>query len=278
MSKPTKKEGAKLKAPVTYYGGKANLVSTLLKLIPSHKIYTEAFFGSGALYFAKKPAASEIINDRNNLIVNFYEQCISHFDELKAKVEATLFSRATYSVAWAIWRMPHLFNKIQQAWAFYVGCNMGFAHGIGSFGFDKYGKRVKAHLNKKLRFTSDIQKRLDSANIEYNDGCKVIETYDTEDSFHYVDPPYIGTKCSHYEGYSEADYRDLLDTLSNVKGKFLLSSFPTDILDEYIQKNGWHSIQLTKVKTASRATLGEKRTAKKIEVLTANYPISLDDK
>lgn len=276
MSKP-KINGVRLKPPVTYYGGKSNLVSSLLKLVPSHKIYTESFFGSGVLYFAKKPSESEIINDKNNLIINFYEQCISNFDQLKEKIEVTLFSRATYSVAWSIWRMPHLFNKLQQAWAFYVGCNMGFAHGIGSFGFDKYGKRVKAHQNKKLRFTTDIQKRLDSANIECNDACKVISTYDNEDAFHYVDPPYIDTSCSHYEGYSEADFVKLLDTLSQVKGKFLLSSFPTAILDEYIEKYGWYSIHLTKLKTASKAKAGEPRTQKKIEVLTANYPISADD-
>jgi len=173
----------RLKSPVSYYGGKANLVSTILRLIPKHKIYTEAFFGSGAIYFAKKPSESEIINDSNNLIINFYEQCISNFEALKEKVEATLFARSTYSVAWVIWRMPHLFNKLQQAWAFYVATNMGFASGIGSWGFDKYGKRVKAFKNKKLRLNETIFKRLKDTSIECNDACKVVMMYDTEDAF-----------------------------------------------------------------------------------------------
>ncbi|HAQ69843.1 MAG TPA: methyltransferase [Flavobacteriales bacterium] len=267
-----------IRAPVSYYGGKANLVSTILKLIPDHKIYTESFFGSGVVFFAKKPVESEVINDKNDLIINFYEQCISNFDELKLKIESTLFSRSTYTVAMSIWRMPHLFNKIQQAWAFYVACNQGFSSHIGSWGMDKYGKRVKAFMNKKLRFDESLLKRLEHTNIESAEACKVIKAYDIEgDSFHYVDPPYVDTNCGHYEGYTIADYKRLLDTLSEIKGKFLLSSFPTDILDEYIQKNGWYSIQLTKTKTAAKAKLGEPRTAKKIEVLTANYPISLDD-
>jgi len=63
----------RLKSPISYYGGKTNLVSTILKLIPDHKIYTESFFGGGAIFFAKDPVESEIINDKNNLIINFYE-------------------------------------------------------------------------------------------------------------------------------------------------------------------------------------------------------------
>ena len=151
MSKP-KVTGVRLKAPITYYGGKTNLVSALLKLVPSHKIYTESFFGSGVLFFAKKPSESEIINDVNHMVMNFFEIAKTSFNSLQLKVETTLFSRATYSVAWSIYRMPHLFSPLQQAWAFYVATNMGFGSRIGSWGLDKYGKRAKSFLNKKMAF------------------------------------------------------------------------------------------------------------------------------
>jgi len=99
------------KTPITYYGGK------LIPRIPEHRIYTESFFGGGAVYFAKPPAEAEIINDTNSLAITFYEVLKTDFNTLKAKIEATLFSRAAYSVALTIFRMPHLFNKLQQAWA-----------------------------------------------------------------------------------------------------------------------------------------------------------------
>lgn len=35
---------AKIKTPITYYGGKQNLVKELLLLIPPHKIYVEPYF------------------------------------------------------------------------------------------------------------------------------------------------------------------------------------------------------------------------------------------
>ena len=269
------KKNTNNKSPVAYYGGKANLASIILKLIPKHKTYIEPFFGGGSIFFAKPKSEGEIINDLDSRVITFYEVCKSNFQELKAKIEATLSSRASFSVAYAVWRLPILFSKITQAWAFYVGFNQGFTAHISSWGFDKYGKRAKTFQNKKMRFDESIYKRLEDVSIECNEACKVIQTYDTDSAFFYCDPPYIGTNCGSYANYTEEDYRRLLDTLSKVKGKFLLSSFPTKILDEYIQKYGWYSIQIEKTKSSSKAKEGLPRP-KKTEVLTANYPISIE--
>jgi DNA adenine methylase len=260
------------RTPITYYGGKLNMLREILPLIPEHRVYTEAFFGGGAVFFAKEKAEAETINDVNNMVVNFYEVAQTDFDNLKIKVEATLFSRATYSVAWSIYRMPHLFNKLQQAWAFYVATNMGFSCQIGSWGHDKYGKRVKAFRNKKLLFDISIAKRLEDTQIEHQDACSVIKQKNTVDAFHYIDPPYIDSNQAHYGGYTEQDYKRLLDTLSEVKGKFLLSSYPSEILEKYIMNNGWYSKTYSKTLSASKGVAGKKRKSK-IEVLTANYPI-----
>ncbi len=260
------------KTPITYYGGKINLVSEILPLIPKHKIYTEAFFGGGAIFFAKPPSETEVINDTNNMVVNFYETIKTDFDSLKEKIEATLFSRASYTVALSIYRMPHLFNKLQQAWAFYVGTNMGFSCQIGSWGYDKYGKRVKAFRNKKLNFNEEIYKRLENVQIENNDALKVIQSRDAEGAFHYVDPPYFNSNMGHYGGYTEKNYSDLLEVLSNIKGHFLLSSYPSDVLTEYVQKFGWQTKTFDKPLSAKKAVAGKSR-GRKLEVLVANYSL-----
>lgn len=266
------------KTPISYYGGKLNMLTHILPLIPEHRIYTESFFGGGAVFFAKEPAESETINDINAMVVNFYEVCSTDFNRLKAKIEATLFSRASYTVAKSIYRIPHLFDPVQQAWAFYIATNMGFSCNISSWGYDKYGKRVKAFQNKKMQFDESILKRLEHAQIEHNDACGVIESRDTPDTFHYVDPPYVSdgdhkpVNQGHYSGYDEADYQKLLETLSNIKGKFLLSSYPSNLLEEYTKKNGWYTKTFEKPLTARKSQEGIKRTTK-IEVLTANYPL-----
>lgn len=54
-----------MKTPITYYGGKQTLLKYIIPLIPEHKIYTESFCGGAAVFFAKKPAEAEVINDIN---------------------------------------------------------------------------------------------------------------------------------------------------------------------------------------------------------------------
>lgn len=262
-----------VKTPISYYGGKINLLKEILPRIPAHRIYTEAFFGGGAVFFAKAPAPSETINDRFNLAVNFYSQCVTNFDALKTKIEATLFSRASYKVATIICDAPHLFSKVQQAWAFYIATNMGFSCKIGAWGYDKYGKRPKAFMNKKIKFDASIKQRLENAQIENNDALKVIQSRDTQDAFHYVDPPYIDSNQGHYGGYTLEHYRDLLEVLSKVKGKFLLSSYPSEILSEFSKKHGWHTVVFDKPLSATNGAHSATRK-RKVEVLTANYPIS----
>ncbi len=261
------------KTPISYYGGKQNMLRHILPIIPKHAIYTEVFFGGGAIFFSKEKSESEIINDTNVMVTNFYEVCKTDFDSLKQKIEATLFSRATYTVALTMYRMPHLFSKLQLAWAFYVATNMGFGCRIGSWGFDKYGKRVKAFVNKKILFDSNILTRLEDVQVENSDACKVIELYNTSDAFHYIDPPYVDSNQGHYDGYSREDFVRLLKTLTQVKGKFLLSSYPSDLLDLYTKEFGWYTKVFKKPLTAKKGVLGVKRDTYKTEVLTANYPI-----
>lgn len=260
------------KTPITYYGGKINLISEILPLLPEHRVYIEPYFGGGAVFFAKEPSEAEVINDTNAMVVNFYEVVKNDFENLKAKIEGTLFSRASYTVALSIYRMPHLFSKLAQAWAFYIGTNMGFSCQIGSWGYDKYNKRVKAFRNKKLIFDEAIVKRLENVQIEHLDALKVIVNRDDTDVMFYLDPPYPNSSQGHYSGFSEHDFENLLKVLSNLKGKFLLSSFPLEILDKYTKVNGWYTKTFDKPLSARKAQDGKPR-GRKTEVLTANYPI-----
>lgn len=36
-----------IRTPITYYGGKQQLASVILGMMPSHKIYCEPYFGAG---------------------------------------------------------------------------------------------------------------------------------------------------------------------------------------------------------------------------------------
>lgn len=63
----------------------------------------------------------------------------------------------------------------------------------------------------------------------------------------------------------------MLEELSRIKGKFLLSSFPNDILSEYTERFGWRQLEIEMHKTA-----GSIQGARKVEVLTYNYDAECD--
>lgn len=54
-----------MKTPTSYYGGKQNLITTILPLMPTHTTYVEPFVGGGAVFWAKQKSEVEVINDTN---------------------------------------------------------------------------------------------------------------------------------------------------------------------------------------------------------------------
>lgn len=260
-----------LKTPISYYGGKQMMIPHILPILPDHDIYIEPFFGGGAVFWAKDPVKCEVVNDVNMNIVNFYEVLKHNYFDLRKKVEATLHSRETYKKALIIYNSPWLFddNPVVRAWAFFVVTNQGFATKIGTWGYDK-SKRAYTVQNKIDRFQEELSERLKYTQIEQNDACKVIKSRDTPTALVYADPPYVGTDQGHYGGYTEEHFKLLLDTLAGIEGKFLLSSYPSELLNGYIKEYGWCSEGVSKILSASNGRT-QKQRKKKIEVLTANF-------
>ncbi|MDO5106585.1 DNA adenine methylase [Capnocytophaga sp.] len=257
------------RTPISYYGGKQTMLPHIIPLIPEHQIYVEPFFGGGAVFWAKQPAKSEIINDFNANVVNFYNVLKSDFEALKALVNKTIVSREAYKSALVMYHSPFLFSPVQRAWAFWYATNAGFSNQIQNCRFDRKGKNAIGLINKVLQFSEDYAERLQHVQIENNDACAVIASHDSENSFIYCDPPYVGARQGHYGGYTQEHFNELLNALSKVKGKFLLSSYQNDELLKYVEQFGWYQKEIA-LHLGSSSVKGRKRK----EILTANYNIN----
>ena len=261
-----------LKTPISYYGGKQKLASKIISLIPEHTLYAEPFTGGGAVFFAKVPSLVEVLNDTNRELMNFYRTVQHDFVALEKEVRITLHSRDLHRKAAVIYNFPDLFSEIKRAWAVWVlSCQSFSADLTNSFGFDlSKNTTSKKVQNAKDRFTEEYAIRLQNVQLESADALYVIKSRDTDGSFFYLDPPYFNSDCGHYDGYSEQDFENLLKLLSQIKGKFLLSSYPSALLKDYVKANGWHQWSLETGVTVNQKGGYQKR---KVEVLTANYPI-----
>lgn len=245
-----------MKTPISYYGGKQKLLPHILPLLPSHTLYTEAFCGGCSVLFAKTPAECEIINDTNQELINFYNVVQSDFEALKSKADSTLHSRDIHSHAHHIYTHPHFFSAVDRAWAVWICSKISFASMLDStFGYDRVGTTAVKLFNAKEKFTHQLSERLKKVTIESENGIAVITRYDCENAFHFVDPPYVGSDCGHYSGtFNEQNFAELLDVLSKVKGKFMLTMFPNALLLEFIQKHGWMVKKIERTISASRTS------------------------
>ena len=255
--------------PIIYYGGKTTMLQHIIPIIPEHNIYSEVFFGGGAVFFAKRKAANETINDKLGIVVNFYRTLKRDYKRLKGMIDETLMSREQFEKARLIMKQSEWFSDLEKAWAFWIITNFSYSNKIGGgFKYSKDKGFTPAALmkKKKAEFTDALVRRIEDANIECADALWVLNKRDCKESFHFIDPPYCGSDQGHYRGWTETNEAELLETISHLKGKFILSNNPTPGVLASIEKNGWWSkqfkIQNAGVKAKNRA---------KVEILVANF-------
>lgn len=260
-----------MRSPITYYGGKSKMINTLRPLVPDHRIYTETFLGGATMFFDKCPSQIEMINDINSVVVNFYEVLRTSFDELFVLINSTLESQKQHKNAYQIYKEADLSEPVKLAWSFWMVCNFSYLNKPGG-GFrvsitqdDRSGRSLK---NRKHAFGEHLKKRIESAYIMCEDAKTCILKFDKEDAFHFVDPPYLNSDQGHYRGYTEDDFSELLEVLSIVKGKFILTNYQSVILDQFVKKNNW--IDMKKRFETNPSPSNKKRGVKE-EIIVTNF-------
>lgn len=257
-----------MKTPISYYGGKQNLVSELLPLIPKHVQYVEPFCGGASLFWAKKPSEHEAINDFDLRIFTFWQVLQNNFDKLQEKIQSTLHSEAIYYHAKEILKSDPK-DEVEYAWAFWVQTQMSFSNKIyAGFAFDNSSKNSSCTSNKRNSFKNCFYNRLQKVEIFNRDALELILSKDTKDTFFYFDPPYAESHCGHYEKSKDVYYR-LLELLPKLKSKWLMSSYPSEQLSELRELNNWNFRDIQQNLSVSNKNEGKTKT----ECLTWNYQL-----
>lgn len=224
------------------------MVKKLLPYIPEHTTYVEPFGGGASLLFAKEPSKVEVYNDLNSDLVNFFRVLRNRdqFHRLWEKCCLTPYSREEYYFCRETWQ--DCTDPIERAYRWYVIARMSFA-GIflNSWGFviststRGMASSVNSWQQVLLRLPRTSQ-RLFRVQVENQPAMKIIQAYDTPDTFFYLDPPYVHDtrKSTRYQHeMTDVQHEELVDVLLDIKGKVLLSGYPHPIY-ERLEKAGWH--------------------------------------
>lgn len=226
-----------MKPPFSYYGGKQRMASKIVKLLPKHTVYVEPFAGSCAILFAKpwpkvtdKAHYSEVINDTNGHVVNFFRQLRDNPDELIRLCSLTPYSQEEHQIS----KDLDIDDDLERARMFYAQINQSFSNRMNSgWSTAVYGKNHPVSwINRNSRLAACAE-RLIGTYIACEDAIRCIERWDSPQTLFYCDPPYPGTNQGHYSGYTAEDFVRLVDALDKCSGSFLLSCYAMDVPDHW---------------------------------------------
>ncbi|RGS10826.1 DNA adenine methylase [Enterocloster bolteae] len=256
-----------MKCILKYPGAKNRIANWICEYIPSHDVYLEPYFGSGAVFFNKVPARIETLNDLDGNVVNYFKVVRERPNELAVQLEMTPYSRDEYYRAC---EYDPENSDIEKARKFAVRCWMGYgASNYYVSGFRSSQQSKSPYTTKEWRNLPErllaAGERLKNAQIENLPAMELIRRYDTPDVFMYVDPPYLhGTRKNYFYRYEmgDAEHIELLKLLAEHPGKVLLSGYDNDLYNQYLL--GWRKAQK---KTQAEAGIP------RVETLWMNYEI-----
>ncbi len=194
----------------------------------------------------RKPRSyAEVYNDLDGEIVNVFRVMRDHGEELRRALELTPFSRAEFLDSYK----PDA-NTIEQARRTIV---RGF-QGFGSAAACGEVSGFRANSNKSgttpahdwRNYPDAIPamiERLRGVIIEQREAVEVMRQHDSEQTLHYVDPPYVHStrsskirsndkRQSYKHEMTDDQHRQLAQALSELQGSVVLSGYRCDLYDE----------------------------------------------
>jgi len=254
-----------MKSPLSYVGGKSRLAKTIIGRFPEHTCYCEVFAGAGWVFFRKEPSAVEVLNDRDEELVNLYRIVQHHFEEFVRQFKYMVISRKIFEILKR--QDGFTLTDIQRAVKYFYLLKTSFSSRMVNPGFG-YGTTDPPRLNLlSLEETVlEMHWRLARVTVECLDWKDCIGRYDREHTFFYLDPPYYGTKDYHYN-FEEKDYRALAAFLGAIKGTFLLSLGDHPVMRKLFSSFNIESLSV-KYSTGRKA---ESRDKARQEILVSNF-------
>ncbi len=201
-------------------GGKSRLLKHLLPLIPKHVCYCEPFAGGLAVLLAKERSDLEVVNDLNGSLVCLYRNVQYHLPALLDEIEWVLNSRKNLEDFIA---QPGL-TEIQRAARWLIRNKISFAGKMTSFGVCRKGgggaSASRAGITEALRAFNARMDRVMVENLSYE---RCIKLYDAPETFFFMDPPYLNSDPSSYEGWNEEQVSAFRERVEGIKGQWLLT-------------------------------------------------------
>lgn len=244
----------RLTQPLKWPGGKHYLAPRIVALFPQHMHYVEVFAGGLSVLLCKPAGGSEVVNDANKLLTNFWT-CLQYpqlFEEMHRRLLCTPLSRWEWADAREFLDANPLPVEakvsLDHACAFFILCRQSLAGRQTSFTAltrSRTRRGINGNASEWLGVVDGlpaVHERLRPVVVECMDAVDLIRREDTPDALLYCDPPYlheVRTTTTEYGLHEMAieDHDELLVVLKQCKGKVMLSGYRSAMYDEMLA--GW---------------------------------------
>lgn len=209
-----------------WLGGKRRLharIIACLRQVP-HTTYVEPFVGMGGV-FLRRPfrARAEVINDVSRDVTNLFRILQRHFVPFMDMLKWQVTSRAEFARLKA--SAPDTLTDLERAARFLYLQRTAFG---GKVAGQNFGVSVTAparfDITKLTALLEAVHERLAGVSVECLPWPELLDRYDREGTFFYLDPPYWGNETDYGEGlFGRMDFERLADRLAGLQGRWLLS-------------------------------------------------------
>lgn len=255
-----------IKRPVLrYHGGKFRLSSWIRSFFPPHQIYVEPYGGAGSVLLTKEPSYSEVYNDMDEEVVNFFRvlRDPAQREQLCELCALTPFAREEFERSYDPTDDP-----VEAARRLAVRASMGYGSSGGTkantgFRMDTSRKWSTdfAQWKKYPDAIAAIGDRFLGVLIENRPAVQVMLQHDGPNTLHYVDPPYLhstrseatmGRRKYYRHEMSDWQHLELITALQNLQGMVVLSGYHSPMYAERLAD--WPRFTTTSAGNARRGT------------------------
>ena len=241
-----------MKSPIKYFGGKFYMLPKIEVHYPKDiykRVYIEGFGGGAALLLSKDPYGVEIYNDLDKNVYSLFKVLSDKtlYGQFKDSLDLTPYSRDIREEYKKDLKKKDL-TIIERAVKFFYVNRTSF-NGQGSFCTNTSARRgmskaVSDYLSAIDRLY-ELHQRISRVIIENMDILALLDKYNKEDTFFYLDPPYVHSTRKSTARYNcemtDKQHQSMIERIISHKGKFLISGYDCDIY-HVLEDNGFFKL------------------------------------